>query len=49
MSNQRTSALPPVRGMTPIRVPRSGCHENTEPRSAMSSKLKTIGQRMKTT
>ncbi len=49
MSNQRTSAPPPVRGMTPSRVPRSGSHEKTPPRSRTCSKLKTSGQRMKTT
>ena len=47
--NQRTSALLPPRGMTPSRVPRSGSQENTPPRWARFSKLKTSGQRMKIT
>src|SRR2546428_928895 len=49
VSNQRTSALPPRRGMMPRRVPRSGSHENAPPRSARRSKLNTSGQRMKIT
>ena len=49
VSNHFTSALPPLRGMTPRRVPRSGSHEKTPPRFARFSKLKTRGQRMKIT
>ena len=43
------SALPPLRGMTPMRVPRSGCQEKMLPFFSASSKLKTTGQSMKIT